>query len=70
MKKKKVLYPIIASEMAMRGETQKDMAELLNLSVPTISVKLAGGIRWYDSEIEKLCKHYKKDYLELFKKGE
>ena len=46
MKKKKILFPEIAAEMARNGETLKDLAELLGLKVSAVSQKLNGRVRF------------------------
>lgn len=66
---KKVKYPELAGEMAKHGDTQKSIAKLLDLSIPSFSRRLSGEVDWSIGEIETLCKHYKKDYYELFKKN-
>lgn len=65
---KKVKYPELAGEMAKHGDTQKTIAKLLDLSIPSFSRRLSGEVDWSIGEIETLCKYYKKDYYELFKK--
>ena len=67
---KKIKYPELVGEMAKRGETQKTLATLLELPCASISRRLSGEIEWSISEIDKICKHYNKDYYELFKKEE
>lgn len=62
-----IRYPGLVSEMAKRGETQKNIAELLGLSIPSISSRFRGKKDWSIGEIEKLCNYYGKDYYELFK---
>lgn len=65
---KKVKYPELAGEMAKHGDTQTTLAKLLNLPNPSICRRLSGETEWSISEIEKICKYYKKNYYELFKK--
>lgn len=67
---KKVKYPELAGEMAKHGDTQETLAKILGITYASVSRRLSGRIEWSISEIDKLCKHYKKDYYELFKKGE
>ena len=62
-----VKYPGLVSEMAKRGDTLKNLAELLNVSEASISRRLAGKIDWSIGEIEDICNHYQKDYYQLFK---
>ena len=66
---KKVKYPELAGEMAKHGDTQKSIAKLLNLSIPSFSRRLSGEVDWSIGEIETLCKHYDKDYYVLFKRN-
>ena len=66
---KKIKYPELAGEMAKHGDTQKSIAKLLDLSIPSFSRRLSGEVDWSIGEIETLCKHYKKDYYELFKRN-
>lgn len=65
----RVKYPELASEMAKRGEKQKVLAKLLDVTPACISRKLAGKTEWTISEVEKLCKYYNKDFYELFKQN-
>lgn len=66
---KKVKYPELTGEMAKHGDTQKDVAKLLGITYASVSRRLSGEIQWTIGDIEKLCKHYNKDYYELFKKA-
>ena len=66
---KKIKDPELAGEMAKHGDTQKSIAKLLDLSIPSFSRRLSGEVDWSIGEIETLCKHYKKDYYELFKRN-
>lgn len=61
-----ILFPNLVAEMAKRGETKKSIAKLLGVSNPTVSRKFSGKLNWNMSEIEILCKHFNKDYYELF----
>lgn len=60
-------YRYITAEMVRQGESQSTLAELLNMTEMTLRQKLDGITDWKISEIEKICKHYKKDYYELFR---
>lgn len=62
-----VKYPNLRAEMAKRGDTQKTLAELLGLTIATISRKLAGKVVWSLGEVDIICEHYGKNYYELFK---
>lgn len=67
---KKPKYPELLGEMARRGDTQKTLGKLLGINCSSISRRLSGEKEWSISEIDKICEYYKKDYYELFKKGE
>lgn len=66
---KKIIFPELIGEMAKRGDTQKTLAELLDLPCASISRRLSGEIEWSISEVDKVCEYYKKGYYELFKRG-
>lgn len=67
---RKVLFPGLVGEMARHGETQMDLAKILELSHQSVCRKFTGKSEWSISDIEKLCKHYDKNYYELFKRSE
>ena len=60
-------YPNLVAEMARRGETQRTISKLLNLTNNSVHRKMTGKSEWTISEIEKLCEYFNKDYDELFK---
>lgn len=62
-------YPNLAAEMARRGETQKDLARLLVISEPSISMKMQGKRGFKMEEINAILDHYEKPFEELFRKG-
>lgn len=62
----KPLFPNLAAEMAKHGHGLKEIAELLDISVPAASRRLNGQIEFTQSEIDKLCKCYDKPYEVLF----
>ena len=67
MKKHEIKYPNLEVEMSRNGDTQKKLADLLNITQQTVSKKLAGKVDWTIGEIEIICEHYNKDYYQLFK---
>ena len=67
---KKIKYPDLVGEMAKHGDTQKSLAAILGITYASVCRRLSGKTEFTISEIEKICEHYKKDYYELFKKGE
>lgn len=64
---KVVKFPNLVSEMARNGETQKDLAEVINTDSAGISRRLNGLTKWTIEEVELICEHYNKGYYELFK---
>jgi predicted transcriptional regulator len=60
-------YPNLVAEMARRGETQRTISKLLNLTNNSVHRKMTGKSEWTISEIEILCEYFNKDYDELFK---
>lgn len=67
---KKVLFPGLHGEMARRGETQQELAKLIDITEQAISKKFTGKTQWKFNEIEILCEHFNKNYDELFKNNE
>jgi predicted transcriptional regulator len=64
----KPLYPNLAGEMAKRGENVETIANLLQVSKPTVYSRLQGDSDFRLGEVEKLCEHYGMDYETLFSK--
>ena len=65
---KKVLYPSLVSEMAIRGDTQKTIASIIGVNNSNVSKRFSGKKEWTITEIDKICDYYGKSYEELFKK--
>lgn len=63
---KEVLYGGLLGEMAKQGDTNKVLANLLDLSESSISRRFSGEVEWSIGEIELICNHYGKSYYELF----
>ena len=63
---KGIKYSNLLAEMKRHGETQYDIAKLLNLNKATVNIKLQGKRDWNISEIKVICDHYKMGYDELF----
>jgi transcriptional regulator with XRE-family HTH domain len=55
--------------MERRGESQADLARLLELDRSQVSRKLSGDIQWTIGDIEVMTLHYNKDFWELFRKN-
>lgn len=66
-KKKEIKFPNLRVEMLKHGETQQDLANVLKQGRVTINKKINGKRQWLIGDIEDICKHYGKDYYELFK---
>ena len=67
---KKAKYPEIRKELAKKGETLKDLEKVLKLDRSNIGLRIRGEREWTIGEVECLCEYFKKNYYELFKKGE
>ena len=67
---KYVAYPNLAAEMARRGETAKDLEQILHTERSAIFRKLQGKARWTLGDAYELSEHYKMDCYKLFKKNE
>lgn len=67
-KRCKTIYTNILVEMVRRNEIQSDVCKVLGLSQSALTNKFTGKSEWTISEIDKLCKHYDKDYYYLFHK--
>lgn len=66
---KKILYPNLVGEMAKNGDNQKTLAKILGITHASVCRRLSGKSEWTISDIDTICKHYNKDYYELFKKN-
>lgn len=65
---KKYLYFTLQTEMLKNRESQEDVGKLIGITANAVRNKLDGKNEWTISEIDILCKHYKKNYYELFEK--
>lgn len=66
-KKQEIKFPNLVAEMAKNGENQTKVARLIGTTQATFSRKLRGVNEFTINEADILCKHYKKEYSELFK---
>lgn len=66
-KKKEIKFPNLRAEMLKSGETQQDLANVLKQGRVTINKKINGKSQWTIGDVEDICKHYGKDYHELFR---
>lgn len=60
------LYPDLRAEMSRHGDTQKTLAELFNLTAPSINKRFSGKVDWKIGEMKFLCRRYDKTFDELF----
>ena len=64
-----VLFPELAAEMAKSGEKQQDIAKLLQMDNSQVTRRLNGSTKWSEQDTIIICKHYNREYKELFKKN-
>lgn len=67
---KKYVYSNIIKAIEEKHETQRKIADVLGITDVGLRFKLSAKYDWTIGEIETLCKHFNKDYYELFKKEE
>ena len=67
--KKFIIFPEIELEMEKRGETQEDLAKILELDRTQVCRKLSGDVQWSIGDIEVMTHHYNKDFWELFRRN-
>ena len=60
-----VRFSGLKAEMARRGETNKILADLLEISESSMSRRLSGEVNFSVGEVEALCNHYEKNAYEL-----
>lgn len=63
----KLKYPNLLAEMARRGETNYDIAKVINKSYAAVTRRINGKTLLSIEDINLICKHYNKTYEELFK---
>ena len=49
---------ILKSKMAYNGDSQADLADALEISRPTLSLKMNGKVDFKQSEIEEISERY------------
>jgi hypothetical protein len=67
LKMRKNLYPGLLAELARHGETYEPLGKAIGISRYAVCCKMTGKTEWTIGEIEKICKHFDKDYYTLFK---
>lgn len=67
-KPKTYYFPNLRAEMARRGDRLEDVANVLNISVPSLSRRLSNEIAFDVNEIDILCKRYQVPFETLFVK--
>ena len=61
-------YPNLRAEMARCGDNMADLAELLEISIPSVSRRLSNEIPFDVNECVILCNHYNVPFEVLFVK--
>lgn len=67
---KKYVYSNIIKAIEEKQETQRKVANILGITDVALRFKLSAKYEWTKGEIDTLCKHFNKNYYELFKKDE
>ena len=62
------IFPEILAQMEKKGESVKDLAELLHLDVSQIYRKLNGEVAWTFGDAMTMTQHYDMGLWELFRK--
>ena len=57
-KKKHAPYTAVKLWLAGHGITYKDVAEVINVTESTLSLKISGGSDFYLSEIKAICEAF------------
>ena len=65
---KKYKYFTLQTEMLKNKESHEDIGRILGISANSVRNKLNDKNQWTINEIDTLCKHYNKNYYELFVK--
>lgn len=55
---RKPKYPALRAEMARRGMSPKDLAEMLGITTQSVHNRLRGKCPWKKTEITVLCDKY------------
>lgn len=61
-------YPNLRAEMARSGDNMADLAELLEISIPSVSRRLSNEVPFDVNECVILCNHYNVPFEVLFVK--
>ena len=67
---KRAKYPIIREELNKRGQTLKDLENVLHIDRTNIGLRVRGKREWTIGEAEILCKYFNRDFWELFREDE
>lgn len=65
--KRKIMYPNLVAEMARNGDTEHDIAKLLEVTNGAVSKKISNASKFKIDEIKMLCARYNKPFEELFR---
>ena len=67
---KKAKYPVIREELAKRGQTLKDLEDVLHIDRTNIGLRIRGKRDWTIGEVKDLCRYFNKDFWDLFEEEE
>lgn len=62
----KIVHLKLASKMAQKGITQKDLAEQMHMTKSAINRRMTGAVEWNVSDIKNLCGIFGATFEELF----
>jgi len=64
------MYPNIKAELARKGFGLQELADLLDLSIGSISKRMNGKVKWTTEEVDSIISMTGREYEYLFKKRE
>lgn len=64
--RKKRIYPEITVELLKRNETYEDFGKAIGMTRSAVARRMTGAVKWQIDEIYSVCKHFGKDFYELF----
>lgn len=64
--RRKKIYPEISGELFKRNETYEEFGKAIGLTKSAVARRMTGVVKWQIDEIYSVCKHFGKDFYELF----
>lgn len=58
MSAQELVTQVVRLNMALRNESQADLARALGVAPPAVSKKFRGRLRWSLDDLERLAEHY------------